>query len=108
MRRKQQSKSGRVKHSFYVEHGSDNTEYEVFGSALLVHDSNYGADADGNRGVPMDWVDDVELELGADAEKLPQADQYEILKKAEKLEEGHDWYSDYEPYDYPDYDPYDN
>ena len=25
------------------------------------HDAKYGADADGNRGVPMDWFDEIKI-----------------------------------------------
>lgn len=34
-------------------------ELEFEATATVVHDSNYGADADGRRGVPMDFIDEV-------------------------------------------------
>ena len=81
-----------VKHTFFVEYGD--VEYEVIGCATLIHDSNYGADADGNRGVPMDFIDDVYFELDEEAKKLPEADQTIVLDLAEKLGDKHDWTDD--------------
>lgn len=88
--------SSKVRHTFYIEYG--NVEYEVIGYATLIHDHNYGADADGNRGIPMDFLDDVEFELGEDAKKLSDEDQVEILKIAENVGNDHDWTEDYEEY----------
>ena len=39
----------------------DNMEYEVTFVVDWDHDSNYGADADGNRGVPMDFIEIDEI-----------------------------------------------
>lgn len=93
-----------VKHTFYVEYGE--VEYEVIGCATLIHDSNYGADADGNRGVSMDFIDDISFELCEEAKKLPEADQNAIFDLAEKLGDKHDWADDIIEPDEPDYDDY--
>jgi len=37
--------------------------YVVQLDAKIVNESNYGADADGHRGVPMTWVDDYKVLL---------------------------------------------
>lgn len=36
-------------------------EYEADVEVTIEHDSNYGADADGHRGVPMDFIDEVKV-----------------------------------------------
>ena len=36
----------------------DSIEFEIEAEYTFAHDSNYGADADGNRGVPMTFLDD--------------------------------------------------
>ena len=85
-----------------IEHNE--REFECVISAQLVHDSNYGADADGNRGVPMDWVEDetVESVAACDGEPVSEEDRKAVEALAEKKMESHDWEAP-EP-DYPDYD----
>jgi hypothetical protein len=80
-------------------------------SITFSHDSNYGADADGNRGVPMDFTDDVYV-----CDTLDKDDEGEELLPEEINEadgllcaaaEDHDWSADMEP-DYPDEEDYDD
>lgn len=63
-------------------------------SAKLVTDNNYGADADGNRGVSMSWVDDVEVtgNLYTD-DGLPLSDEetLEALHLLLEMGENYDW-----------------
>ena len=82
----------KVTDTFYIEYGDQ--EYEVVMSANCVHDSNYGADADGNRGMAMDWVEDIELvSMDEDALKLPLEVQKTIEDMAYKQAEDHDWWA---------------
>jgi hypothetical protein len=94
--------SVKVENTFYIEH--KDREFEVVVSAQLVHDSHYGADADGNRGVPMDFIEDVTVESVAatDDEPISDDDKKEVEKLAEAKADKHEWEAP-EP-DYPDYD----
>jgi len=81
-----------VTNTFYIEYGDH--EYEVELSANCIHDSNYGADADGNRGMPMSWVEDIELvSMDEDALKLSPEDQKIIEDMAYKQADGYNWWS---------------
>jgi hypothetical protein len=49
-----------------VEEGEDIKKYVAEVKVTMSHDSDYGADADGNRSVPMDFIDDIEIERVTD------------------------------------------
>ena len=98
----------------YIETNSG-AEYEVRLRCEVYHEPNYGADADGNRGVPMDFAEDAEiLEIQNTRtkrvipikrlEKIKGHDGEYILDKIYGYldERGIDWEAD-EP-DEPDYD----
>lgn len=81
-------------------------EYHIFAIGRYVTDSNYGADADGNRGCSMTWLEDLMIDVYKDGKLIPDAwkqfskeDWSEIEREAESLldEEA----ENYEP-DYPD------
>jgi len=92
----------RVYHTFYIEY--KDAEYEVDGSANVYREL-YGSDADGNRGVMMDFVEDIQVEnLGDEAKKLPIADQQQIEALAEKKMDDHDWHEDVLEPEEPDYE----
>lgn len=40
----------------------DDTEYEASVIIEYYDESNYGADIDGNRGVPMTFIEDIKIE----------------------------------------------
>jgi hypothetical protein len=81
--------------------------------ATISHDSNYGADADGNRGIYVTFLDDIQLEeldlIYADGRKervkfesLQECEQEWLLQmiteQAEAAEE-----DDWDPRDEPEY-----
>ena len=78
----------------------------------LVHDGNYGADADGNRGMAMDFLDDVYLSIPitdkswANDENGPfsEAEKKEAEELLIKAAEDHDWVDDMRDSE-PDYEP---
>lgn len=47
--------------SFNRMEGEEEIEYEADVKVTVCHDVNYGADADGNRGVPMTFIDEVNV-----------------------------------------------
>ena len=56
----------------------------------LVHDSNYGADADGNRGMAMDFIDEIGLTVPIEDPSWEKDDNgvelsFEERQEAEKL-----------------------
>lgn len=99
MRRKR-TQPTKASHTFFVEY--EDKEYSVTGSATFVHDSNYGADADGNRGMAMDFIEDVCFEIDDD-KNIPKETQQQILKLAEEMSDPGAWECD----DGSDYDDYD-
>lgn len=94
--------SQKVTNTIQIEH--KDREFSVEISAVLVHDGNYGADADGNRGMPMDFIEDVTVESVAanDGEPVPDEVKKEVEALAEKRADDHDWEVP-EP-DYPEWD----
>lgn len=70
--------------------GGKKVEWEF--EATLIIDSNYGADADGNRGMEMSWIDDVapvgnlSKELRHDIGGAPLTNE-EIIEAISLLEE---------------------
>lgn len=62
--------------------------------AVFVYDANYGADADGHRGVGMWFIDDIVIDnWGVDLEIIPEAKvPVEIKDKLDnQLDEIEDW-----------------
>lgn len=45
----------------------------------VIHDPSYGSDADGNRGIPMDFIED----LNFNEKQVLQAVEEQLLKQAE-------------------------
>lgn len=90
-----------------------NKKYEIECFAYFCHDSNYGADIDGNRGIAVDYIDDIGVEDLGEAKKLPKKSQETIEERAlEQANACDDWpspdYDDYgrdEPDDPADYPP---
>ena len=100
--RRRRTQSAKARHTFFVEY--EDKEYSVTGSATFSHDSNYGADADGNRGMPMDFIDDVCFEIDDDKD-IPKETQQQILKLAEEMSDPGAWECDEDDgYDYDDRD----
>ena len=72
----------------------DGREVNVLGEATYVYDPNYGADADGNRGMPMWFRDDsditevslVETDASVALKDLSKEDQDLIWKEFEDTE----------------------
>jgi len=48
---------------YEIEKDNDTIAYNVVWRGSFEWDNNYGADADGNRGVCASWVEDVEFEV---------------------------------------------
>jgi len=90
---------GNVKIEFEWE-DKEKEEIRVFKAEAQVkysYESNYGADADNNRGVPMWFIDDVDIEslkevmedgseVDADYDKLPKELQKEIDDRINEAE----------------------
>ena len=89
MKKRGKNYSVQISHEFFIEH--DDKEYLVTGCATISHDSKYGADADGNRGIPMDFIDDIQYELGDEAKTLPEEIQKKLIKTAEDQTDTGDW-----------------
>jgi len=71
----------------------NNEEIEVDVTAIISFDPNYGADADGRRGVPRVFVDDMEFEIFDEKElNLSKEEKDEILKLAKEESKHIDWY----------------
>jgi len=80
----------RVTYSFSIEY--DDQEYEVEMSANCAQE-NYGADADGNRGLQTVWIEDIRIvSIDHDVRKLPLEAQKEIEAQAFKEAEDFDWW----------------
>lgn len=92
----------RASHTFFIEYGDK--EYEITGTATFSHDSDYGSDADGNRGIPMDFIDDVFFELDAAGKLLPEETQKLLLAMAEEQSDTGEWERECE-YDGDDREP---
>jgi len=59
-------KTAHVDYTFEYEVEFDNWEstlLEVVMSYEITHEKNYGADADGNRGIEASWADDLEFSI---------------------------------------------
>jgi hypothetical protein len=66
-------------------------------SATLIHDSNYGADADGNRGVAMTFLEDLSWDaplVDDDGVELSEQEQLEAEDAILKAAEDHCWDED--------------
>lgn len=69
-----------------------NVDYEVEIEATLSYESNYGADADNRRGVPMTWVEEIIATDILNGENLDEKDEKAIKELAEKEgEESVEW-----------------
>lgn len=92
----------KLSHTFNIEHNG--REFEVEVSAVLVHEADYGADADGNRGIAVDFIEDVSVESisAADENPISEEERKAIETLAEKKADEHAWEAP-EP-DYPDFD----
>ena len=66
---------------------SADNEYEISLKADMTHDRNYAADADGNRGVPMDFVDDEDI-VRVQNTRTKRVIPIEILGKRKVMHEG--------------------
>lgn len=70
----------------------NNKEIEIDVTAILFFDPNYGADADGRRGVPRTFVDDIEFNIVDEKElNLSKEDKHEILKLAKEEAKHIEW-----------------
>jgi hypothetical protein len=92
------SKSIQVSHEFVIEY--DGREFYAQVSATFVRDNNYGADADGNRGMPMDFLEDIFVESittepTLDEEPISEEQKKKVSEMAEKEAEAHDWCGDF-------------
>lgn len=103
-RRNRRRPPSEASHTFFVEY--EDKEYSVTGFATFSHDANYGADADGNRGMPMDFIDDVWFKLDDRDKDLPKETQQQILKLAGEKSDPGEWKCENE-YD-DDYDDCDD
>ena len=56
-----------------------------------IHEANYGADIDGNRGVSRWFIDDFEFEASCEDGELDDAEQAEVAEKVEELVFDDDW-----------------
>ena len=79
--------------------------------ANVFTDNNYGADADGNRGMSMDFVEDIEPTVpysdpnwlkDDDGNALSEAEKAEAIELLEKLADGAEWEKDEPDYDRDD------
>ena len=82
---------------FTVELGSGK-EVTAEVECCVINDSNYGADADGNRGISMTWIDSLELtipiaEWGKDdnGNEISQEEKVEAQRLIIKLAEDFNW-----------------
>lgn len=63
MRKSKKSNTATYKNDFNLfESDTRIVNVEFTANASLSHDPNYGADADGNRGIPQDFIDDMILD----------------------------------------------
>lgn len=65
-------------------------------SLRLIHDSNYGADSDGNRGIPTTFIEDVRYEIPKftlDGDILSSEDMEESEILIERAIDNIDWNS---------------
>lgn len=87
---------------------------EIDYEATFLHDSNYGADADGNRGIPITFLDNIRIEdvdfIHTDGRRerakfcdLTQVEQEEILELVEEQAEQEGPPEPYDPREDPDY-----
>jgi hypothetical protein len=60
-----------VSFEYELDRGDEIVTIEVDAWITYSYDSDYGSDADGNRGVEMRFVEDVELDVGG----LPLTDK---------------------------------
>lgn len=68
-------------------------------SLKIVHDSNYGADADGNRGIPTTFIEDVYFatpKFTLDGELLDVQEMEEAELLIESKIDDTNWYNDNE------------
>ena len=62
-----------------------NTNYLLNGTITISEEKNYGADADGNRGVTMHYLDDHDLEILNDDDIAAKVEPYEIMNVIDYL-----------------------
>lgn len=100
-----------VETEIIINEGAENeTLYEVTFNRKTEwsHDHNYGADADGHRGVPMDFIDEdyaEDIEVRKDGDKdfvalatLPKELQEQLQKQIDNwLERNEPEYEEHEP-----------
>lgn len=67
-----------------------------------THEANYGADADGNRGVSKWLIDSFTHEVTSDEDELDHEDHDQIAEKVEEMVYEEDW--DFEAADDEDED----
>jgi len=48
--------------------------YTIKVTGCFVHESDYGADADGNRGVSRTWLEDTVVKIYKDSVLIPEKD----------------------------------
>ena len=72
------SGNAKINHSFEYEHdlGEVQIYFDIDMSYQAVHDSSYGSDADGNRGMEVSWNEDLEFTI-----KYKDIDVTELVEK---------------------------
>lgn len=92
----------KLEHEFYIEH--EDREFTVTVSAWLTNEHDYGADADGNRGIYMQWVDDIQVENISCEDNLliSEITKNIVSELAEKQADKHGW--EIPERDYPEHD----
>jgi len=54
----------------------------------MVVDNNYGADADGNRGVRMEWAEDIEYDYSVNVSRFYGKERWVYMDKLRRVNQG--------------------